>query len=391
MDNSKGKANSAGSSLRRYNEQALKEWRDAITSSQLIFVHAPARARSSLFADSGVVSSSDPRMRTFPFPTRRPTLSELSRCFRELSTARIVSLPTVQQNAPEPQKPEKLSDEGVKTLQKVTDKIAEKDTSESTIPDGFKRLIDLARRGKTAMLRTALIAKFSSDPELLSAGASTRLPDSAGTSLLHIASASGQADTVAMLLAPVHLKAGDGASGGENGPGQSNPSAVSGVGADPTLREASGRQRSAYDVADDRSVRDAFRRAFAADEDGVWDWIGTGVPSALTAEVEERQREKRRRQRERAKATAASAKAKEAERAANKKEITEAEAREQAEVRAVQEKEAKEEEARRTERAKRLAVMNRLGARGLESAGMTPERRAQLDREKRLARRACNF
>ena len=58
-DKSKGKANSAGAGIRRYNEQALdeeiqellKDWKSFILNSSRVFIRAPVNSKAKLFAD----------------------------------------------------------------------------------------------------------------------------------------------------------------------------------------------------------------------------------------------------------------------------------------------------------------------------------------------------
>uniref|UniRef100_A0A0A9W064 Ankyrin repeat and zinc finger domain-containing protein 1 n=1 Tax=Lygus hesperus TaxID=30085 RepID=A0A0A9W064_LYGHE len=88
-DNKGTHAKSAGSSLRRYNEQSLaqhiqelmKTWGPDIVKCDLIFYRAVGRSNmSSLFGGpSAPLLKADPRLRTIPFPTRRPTFSEVQR------------------------------------------------------------------------------------------------------------------------------------------------------------------------------------------------------------------------------------------------------------------------------------------------------------------------
>ena len=54
-------------------------------------------------------------------------------------------------------------------------------------------------------------------------------------------------------------------------------------GHDPAVTNAGG--KTAYAVAADKAVRDAFRRRMAAKPER-WDWAAAGVPSALTADME---------------------------------------------------------------------------------------------------------
>uniref|UniRef100_A0A0W0F7Q6 VLRF1 domain-containing protein n=1 Tax=Moniliophthora roreri TaxID=221103 RepID=A0A0W0F7Q6_MONRR len=80
-DNAKGNAKSAGALLRRYGEQALRDdirnllsdWSDEINDCELIFIRASGSNRKIfLDYDGSVISKGDERLRTFPFPTRRP-------------------------------------------------------------------------------------------------------------------------------------------------------------------------------------------------------------------------------------------------------------------------------------------------------------------------------
>ena len=67
--------------LRRYGEQALQEeiralmteWQDDLEASEKIFIRASTHAKKSFWGYEGaVLEKGDPRVRVFPFPTRRP-------------------------------------------------------------------------------------------------------------------------------------------------------------------------------------------------------------------------------------------------------------------------------------------------------------------------------
>jgi Bacteroidetes VLRF1 release factor len=87
---SRGNAQSAGASLRRYNEAALQKevrellasWKERLASADLIFIRATGSAnRRTLFGYEGaVLKSNDPRIRGFPFTTRRAVLSPHNSC-----------------------------------------------------------------------------------------------------------------------------------------------------------------------------------------------------------------------------------------------------------------------------------------------------------------------
>ncbi|OJD31985.1 ankyrin repeat and zinc finger domain-containing protein [Diplodia corticola] len=99
-DAAKGAAHSAGSSLRRYNEAALtsevrallSEWKDMIDTADLLFIRATGSTnRRTLYGpyDGQILRLNDPRIRGFPFSTRRATQSELMRSFVELTRVKV--------------------------------------------------------------------------------------------------------------------------------------------------------------------------------------------------------------------------------------------------------------------------------------------------------------
>ena len=91
-------AKSAGASLRRYNERAmdsdirelLTQWAGPLAACDLIFLHAPGNSNARPFfgegKQAGPLDRADARLRPVPFPTRRPTFSELKRCVDQLAT-----------------------------------------------------------------------------------------------------------------------------------------------------------------------------------------------------------------------------------------------------------------------------------------------------------------
>lgn len=94
-DNAKGKANSVGSNIRRYNEQALisdvrellKTWETDLNGCQSIFIRANgSTGRKTLVGYEGaVLTNGDDRIKSFPFTTKRATTSELKRAWTQLS------------------------------------------------------------------------------------------------------------------------------------------------------------------------------------------------------------------------------------------------------------------------------------------------------------------
>ncbi|CDH17309.1 related to Protein VMS1 [Zygosaccharomyces bailii ISA1307] len=101
MDNSKGKANSAGSSLRRYNEAALrvdihnllKEWEPYLSKCQNIFLRSRNSQDRKLFNEIISQGKPHPRLKSFPFTTTRPSIKELKRSWCELTYMKIAPKP----------------------------------------------------------------------------------------------------------------------------------------------------------------------------------------------------------------------------------------------------------------------------------------------------------
>ncbi|KAI8590113.1 hypothetical protein BDZ88DRAFT_415590 [Geranomyces variabilis] len=336
-DAAKGAAHSAGSTLRRYNEQALKEeiaellktWKPLLDSCQLIFIRAAPLNRKALFYDGSPLSSGSDRVRSFPFTTRRPTFGELMRCFKELTTVRVQPMPQVKETpAAVEQKAVAKSQPDAAVLQ------AKPAVAETPALDAeTTKLVNLCKRGKVDLLRTALDAATpDTDPVNLV------FPDVHGTTLLHVAATAGQAEMVDFLLT---------------------------AGADPTKRTEKKSGQRPYDVAADKDTRDAFRR-FMARQPDAWDWREARVPGPLTEEMERAQREKEREKKKKAKE--------------KQKEYNAAKKSAAPPIEPEPEVGPPRATAAGAKARKALGVLSKTER---EAAGMTPERRAALDREKR--------
>ncbi|EGD78336.1 hypothetical protein PTSG_09402 [Salpingoeca rosetta] len=101
---------SAGSNLRRYNEQQLRqdiegllrEWKPYLASCTVIFHRTSVHNRSFIFQsakqqkktgtsdESDLLVRNDPRIRTVPFPTQRPTLKEIARVYALLTCINVL-------------------------------------------------------------------------------------------------------------------------------------------------------------------------------------------------------------------------------------------------------------------------------------------------------------
>lgn len=302
-DNAKGPAKSAGAQLRRYGEQALRddirglltEWRDEIDKSELIWIRANVSNRRIFYDyDEAPFNKQDERLRTFPFPTRRPTQAEVMRCISELTyvktshltedalqaqeEAYLASLPkprpqpVVQPSAPPQPKPTapKLSKE------------------EEALREQWRRVLEMVQKGRLEALQ-ALWAREGANM----GGADAEIPVWAGErsrTLLQVAARAGQADVVRWLLEEQRVDPTIALDGDDEG----DDVEKDGYASDAPLPAMKGARRTAYDIANSRAVRDVFRRCAWAHPDW-WDWHGAArVASALSPEMEEGRDDKKK-------------------------------------------------------------------------------------------------
>lgn len=342
-DNAKSKAVSAGAMLRRYGEQALQdeirellsEWQEDIELSERIFIRASTHGKHSFWGyDGAILDKNDDRIRSFPFPTRRPTQQELLRCWHELTRVKISHLSEEALAAQDEAyiaslQPKKQAVAKPAPVVAPTPSVPKLSPEEEAAADRQRRLVDMVQKGRLDALRSFLQRYPTTDP-----------------SLLGIAASSGQEEIVRHLLTS---------------------------GFDPT---SSIDGKKAYDMASTKGVRNVFRRV-AFDEPSKWDWKAAHVPSGLSevAEAEQgaKKSERRRGMREKMK-----------ERAAARSEVqSEAE---------VEEKEKSEEKASGFA-SLGLPGPQKLGGRGGEGglAGLSPEMRMQIERERRARAAEARF
>lgn len=272
-DNAKGAAHSAGASIRRYNEQALiedvrgvlSEWKGLIESCDLLFIRATGNTnRRTLFGpyEGQVLRSNDPRIRSFPFNTRRATQNELMRAFIELTRLKVqhidpAAIPVPAEPAPPkpkaPSKPAapKLSEEEETALLHTT------------------QLQALIRRSKLPALLSYLKTNDLDAYTFRFHPADTQQNHHAPT-VLHLAAAQNSAPLVSGLLTRAN--------------------------ADPTQPNADG--KTPFDLAGDRATRDAFRVARSELGEAAWDWDAARVPAALKREESEQRAERERKEEE---------------------------------------------------------------------------------------------
>ncbi|PSR90572.1 hypothetical protein PHLCEN_2v4865 [Hermanssonia centrifuga] len=391
-DNAKTKAVSAGAMLRRYGEQALRDdirnliadWADEIDGCERIFIRASVSNRK-IFVDyeNAIIHKGDDRLRTFPFPTRRPTQSELNRCLLELTRVKtsyltedalraqdeayIASLPKPKpipvQSSPSPALPQapKLSPE----------ELARKEV-ERVVREKWTRVLEMVGKGRLDTIKTF----WARESESLG-GVDVRIPegvdDADGKTILMVAVRMGQEDIVQWLLEEAHADPTIDVLQRD-----SDPPTIDGVQDDEDEDDLAkpvlgGTRRTAYDLARSREVRNVFRRC-AADHPDWWDWLGVEnggarVPSILSKEMEEGREEKKKVRRKGLKDRVKEREAKEKERAPSPSFVVE----EPSKVEKVRIKET-------VEGPRKLG-----GSAGASEgvAGLTPEMRAKVERERR--------
>ncbi|KAI2634742.1 hypothetical protein GGS26DRAFT_522800 [Hypomontagnella submonticulosa] len=334
-DNAKGNAHSAGSSIRRYNEQALtdevrlllQDWKGLLDTSELLFIRATGSTnRRTLFGpyEGQVLRANDPRIRGFPFSTRRATQNELMRSFIELTRLKVREIDPAQAAKAQDEAPAKAT----KPAKPVTPKLTEEE--------------------ETALLHTSQLQAFirrSKLPALLSYLKSNNIP--ADFLFQPVDSAQNHHAPT-----PLHLAAN-----------QNSAPLVLGLltkgGADPTIKNKEG--KTAFELAGDRATRDAFRVSRDELGDVRWDWEAARVPPAMKrAEAEKRD---------------------ERERAENE--------RKESERRKAEEQRLRSEGPKVPDKVRGRSVLD-AGAkksaqekREDEARGLTPEQRMKLERERR--------
>lgn len=327
------------------------------------------------------------------------TQSELTRCLHELTRAKVshltedalraqdeaflASLPKPKP-VPAPAPPVPAPPPAVKLSRE-----------EEALREKWGKLLEMVRRGRLEPLR-AFWARECPTPDAngdtasgFERGVDTPIPAWAGErragTLLQLAAHAGHEDLTRWLLedlradptapAPLPSAAAVPAQSAEPEDGDSEPGADGPDDDAPALPLAPGARRTAYDLARTRAVRNVFRRAAAA-HPARWDWLGAArVPSALSKEMEERMEEKKKGRRRGLKERVREREAKERE-------------RERERDKAVAEQAKAEQAAAVVVRGREDTGPRRLGsAAGAAAqeamAGLTPEMRARVERERR--------
>ena len=333
-DNAKGAAHSAGSTLRRYNEQALvddvrallKDWKALIDTSELLFVRATGTTnRRTLYGpyEGQVLQYNDTRLRGFPFNTRRATQNELMRSFIELTRFKVREVQDpVPEQAPTPP-PKSSSSPKPPSKPKLSEE-------EETALLHTSQLQACIRRSKLPALLSYLTNnKLSPDFEFHPREQNHHAPRP-----LHLAASQNSAPLVIGLI-------------------------VRG-GADPTVKNAEG--KTAFELAGERATRDAFRVARSEAGEAKWAWDDAKIPPAMTkAEADQRE------ERERAEAAKGEAERRKAEEERLRHEGSQVDEKSSRKGSTLGSSMAKTPQEKREE----------------EARGLTPEMRMKLERERR--------
>ncbi|KAJ5775421.1 uncharacterized protein N7511_000432 [Penicillium nucicola] len=273
-DASRGAAHSAGSSLRRYNEAALEkdirdllsDWRKEIDSAELLFVRATGKTnRKILFDqyDGNVLKQKDPRIRGFPFNTRRATQGELLRCFKELTRVKVSEVDEVAVAAAEAKKREEDSKPATPRPQPQPQKPKISKEEEAALLH-TSQIQAFIRRSKVPALMSYL-TNNSISPNFTFTPA-TQPQNFRCPTPLHLAASLNVPVVVTALLTKAN--------------------------ADPTATNNEG--RTPFELTGGRATRDAFRIARHDLGESKWDWEAAKVPSAVSKTDADSRAEKER-------------------------------------------------------------------------------------------------
>ncbi|GJJ11214.1 hypothetical protein Clacol_005446 [Clathrus columnatus] len=316
-DNAKGPAKSAGALLRRYGEQALRdvgfvrdqilrfningtqdirnlmaEWAEEISACEMIWIRASV-SNKRIFYDyeEAIFQKDDERLRNFPFPTRRPTLSELSRCLNELTRVKVSHLTEDELRSqdeaylaslPKP-KAAPIPLQQPIPVPKVT---APQLTKEEEVRlEKWDRLTEMVTKGRLDAFKDLWDREGSQ-----LGGINCRMSPNEVT-LLHVSASVGQEEITRYILEELRADPTIPVLGSHEDDAEYLSDASD---APPPVSAMS--RRVAYDLAKTRAVRNVFRRCAASYPDW-WDWLGAArIPSVLSQEMEE-ERDGRKKQR----------------------------------------------------------------------------------------------
>jgi len=313
-----------------YNEEALKlevrelvdSWKSWIDQSETVFLQAPGINRKTFIHDDSLMAQVEKqgRVRSLPFVIRRPTLTELKRAFRELTTIKIERLDGNQLESERLAEQEALENafsasqsRFLATLREIeSDSDSASDEEESSVrlailPPAPQEPVLLERSAElqkwVEMVKKGRLEAMSSHldrhPDTLHP--SRLLPQNRRNvdydrrrtpTILHLAAHAGHPQLVQRLLEKhgadptvTVTSLVEQQNNLDELNGTEPPRDSDGL-FEPALLTPKSFGWTAYDVAKDKDTRDAFRRVMAGLPDR-WDWVTKShVPSALTPEME---------------------------------------------------------------------------------------------------------
>lgn len=240
-DSQRGKANSAGSSLRRANEAALEkeirelldEWRGHLDNVSSIYIRANGPTNKSILVNypNAPISGKDPRIKSVPFTTKRATASEIKRVWAELSHAKVQAKPKIVKKKAAGSRPQSATTSAANT------KPQQQDPNEVHT----KELTSLIKKSKIALL-IAYVKKNKinvNEFQLVPASQYSNTP-----TLLHYAASKGAHNMIQTFLKTLK--------------------------ASPAVTNAAG--KTPYQVAGDRATRDAFQLLRSSLGEGPHPW-----------------------------------------------------------------------------------------------------------------------
>ncbi|KAI9922163.1 hypothetical protein PsorP6_002200 [Peronosclerospora sorghi] len=271
-----GKAKSAGATLRRYNEAALKQdvavllldWKDMLLDTDLIFLSSGKSQRATFFPEkNAVLQPDDKRLKRIPFATFRPTFEEVCRVRSDLSSVQVTTLEAAMAASVDTSKKIK-KEKDIDGSQQLETKI---DTIQQLVEEKIKeipQIIHLVIEGDLKAVKEFLSTVEDKKIEVNEV-------DATFMTALHHAAARNAVSLVEYLLEQ---------------------------GANPSLLDL--HNRPPYYLCSMKETRNAFRRYMGRHPDA-WDYATAKIPEGLTQDMEqhkkEKEAEKRRRARERKK------------------------------------------------------------------------------------------
>ncbi|KAK6101044.1 hypothetical protein QQG55_3075 [Brugia pahangi] len=312
-------AKSAGASVRRYNEKALKEeiqcllanWSKLLEQSPLIFVRCPMSLRHVFFEETKnfKLQKDDERLRTIPFETRRPTVDELQRTWSRLKIIRshgpVVNFNEEQERLKKLRKKQKrLFRRKVSGVNYPSSESLESDSDNATVEMNQQQpeiVVNISNQGKQNSEQCEAVVNVLSDVNVQALYASIRLnsvsklhqllesneerkeeflkyirevrfPPTSST-FLHVVARRGAVEIMEELLL---------------------------LGCDPAVKDSDG--KVPYQVAQNRAVRQAFSK-FRSRHPDAFNWNVSQIPelAVLSEEQLAKEAEKKRIQREKKK------------------------------------------------------------------------------------------